>query len=302
MRIEGRKTMSRTKFLLVLIVIAGIVLSSCSVPGLSLAAPSVANIASQSIAKSAPAANAPLVANAQVDPQVIALQDAYETIFKNLDPSVVTITISSQVSTGTGRRGSNGRSQGQIVPVAEGSGFVWDTQGHIVTNNHVIEGASRITVMFADGSTATAKLIGADPVNDLAVIQVSGVPTARLKPVVVGDSSKVKVGEMVIAIGNPFGLGNTMTSGIVSATGRSIQSDAGSTRSRFSGSQGSTINGIIQTDAAINPGNSGGVLLDMSGAFIGVPSQIASDSGSNSGVGFAIPSNTVVKVVAKFIK
>ncbi len=294
--------MSRTKYLSVTILIAGILLSSCSAPSLSLAAPALANIASQSINLNAPVTNAPAATNIQVAPEVVALQAAYETIFKNVDPSVVTITISSQVSTSTSRRGTTGRGQSQVVPTAEGSGFVWDTQGHIVTNNHVVDGAAKISVTFADGSTASATVVGTDPANDLAVIKVSGVAAAKLKPVVVGDSSKVKVGEMVIAIGNPFGLGNTMTNGIVSATGRTIQSDAGSTRSRLSASQGSDITGIIQTDAPINPGNSGGVLLDMNGNFIGIPSQIASDSGSNSGVGFAIPSNTVSQVVAKLIK
>jgi serine protease Do len=304
MPVLGRKTMSRNKFLPVLFLIAGILLSSCSVPGLALEAPAIANIDSPSIQVSAPLNTAPIIANEQIAPQVLALQDAYENIYKNVNPSVVTITISSTVSSLTGRfGGSNGQSgQGQTVPVAEGSGFIWDTSGHIVTNNHVVEGASKITVTFSDGVSYSASVVGTDPVNDLAVIKVEGAPAASLKPVTVADSSKVMVGEMVIAIGNPFGLGNTMTNGVVSATGREIQSSAGSTRGRQGRSQASTIKNIIQTDASINPGNSGGVLLDMNGSLIGVPSQIASDSGSNSGVGFAIPSNTVSTVVAKIIK
>ena len=186
------------------------------------------------------------------------------------------------------------------MPTAEGSGFIWDTAGHIVTNNHVVDGAAKISVIFSDGTSYDAKLVGTDPNNDLAVIQVTGAPASLLKPITVGDSSQVKVGQMVVAIGNPFGLDNTMTNGIVSAIGRSIQS-AGSSQSRFNSASSSTITDVIQTDAAINPGNSGGVLLDMNGALIGVPSQIESASGSNSGVGFAIPSATVSRVVPQLI-
>jgi serine protease Do len=289
----------------VVILIAAVLLSACSVPGLSSAAPAAINPIVQSIPVSAPVANAPVTVNPQTSVDVNALQNAYEKIFQVVNPSVVTITISSQVSTSSRLRGnsqgSGQSSQGQIVPTAEGSGFVWDMAGHIVTNNHVVEGAAKISVTFSDGTSYDAKLVGTDPNNDLAVIQVTGTPAGLLKPVVVGDSTQVKVGEMVIAIGNPFGLENTMTNGIVSATGRSIQTGAGSSQSRFGGSQGATISNIIQTDAAINPGNSGGVLVDMTGALIGVPSQIESASGSNSGVGFAIPSAIVSQVVPQLI-
>jgi serine protease Do len=290
--------MKSTKSLPVVILIAAVLLSACSAP--SLSAPAAINPIVQSIPVSAPVASAPVTVDPQTSVNVTAIQNAYENIFQVVNPSVVTITISSQVSTSS-RFGNSQSSQGQIVPTAEGSGFVWDTAGHIVTNNHVVEGAAKISVTFSDGTSYDAKLTGTDPSNDLAVIQVTGAPAALLKPIVVGDSTQVKVGEMVIAIGNPFGLENTMTNGIVSAIGRSIQTGAGSSQSRFGGSQGSTISDIIQTDAAINPGNSGGVLVDMSGALIGVPSQIESASGSNSGVGFAIPSATVSKVVPQLI-
>jgi 2-alkenal reductase len=185
-----------------------------------------------------------------------------------------------------------------VVPSAEGSGFIWDSAGHIVTNNHVVEGADKISVTFSDGSTYDAKLVGTDPNSDLAVIQVTGAPASLIKPVSVADSTQVKVGQLVVAIGNPFGLANTMTTGIVSAIARSISASAGNSTT---GTAGFSIPDVIQTDAAINPGNSGGVLVDMNGALIGVPSQIESASGSNSGVGFAIPSAIVSRVVPQLI-
>jgi S1-C subfamily serine protease len=214
-----------------------------------------------------------------------------------VNPSVVTIMISSQVS----GQGNGQNSQGQVVPTAQGSGFIWDTAGHIVTNNHVIEGAAKISVTFSNGSSYDAKLVGADPNSDLAVIQVTGVPAALLKPVTVGDSTQVKVGQLVVAIGNPYGLSNTMTTGIVSGIGRSIQAGANSSQNGPTTAPSFSIPDVIQTDAAINPGNSGGVLVDMNGALIGVPSQIESASGSNSGVGFAIPSAIVSRVVPQLI-
>ncbi len=226
-----------------------------------------------------------------------ALQNTYEAIFQNTNPSVVSIQVSSQVTTNSRSRNSQG-SQGQIVPSGEGSGFIWDSAGHIVTNNHVVEGAAKISVTFSDGSAYDAKLIGTDPNNDLAVIQVTGAPASLIKPIKVADSTQVKVGQLVVAIGNPFGLGNTMTTGIVSAIGRSIQAGAGSQNSNM---PNFSIPDIIQTDAAINPGNSGGALVDLNGALIGVPSQIESASGSNSGVGFAIPSAIVNRVAAQLI-
>jgi putative serine protease PepD len=179
--------------------------------------------------------------------------------------------------------GNSGSSQ------AEGTGWVYDSDGHIVTNNHVVSGASSVKVNFADGSSATATVVGADPSTDLAVLKVSG-DTSKLSPLPLGDSSAARVGDGVVAIGDPFGLEGTVTSGIVSALNREIQAP-----------NGTPIEGAIQTDAAINHGNSGGPLFNMNGQVIGVTSQIESDSGGNDGVGFAIPSNTVKAIASQLI-
>jgi putative serine protease PepD len=174
---------------------------------------------------------------------------------------------------------------------AEGSGFVIDSDGHIVTNDHVIDGATSITVTFADKTTATAKLTGADPSSDLAVIQVDAAAAKlRLTPLTFADSSGVQVGQSVLAIGSPYGLEGTLTTGIVSALDRAIQAP-----------NHYTIAGAIQTDAAINSGNSGGPLLNADGKVVGINAQIESSSGSNAGIGFAIPSNTVRSVAQSLI-
>jgi S1-C subfamily serine protease len=176
--------------------------------------------------------------------------------------------------------------------MATGSGFVIDTDGHIVTNNHVVEGGTYYEVTFRDGSVVEATLVGRDPDADLAVIKVD--PTqVSLQPVAIGDSSKVFIGQQVMAIGSPFGQEQafTLTTGIVSAIGRSLRNE-----NRFS------IPELIQTDAAINPGNSGGPLLDMAGNVIGINTAILSASNSGSGVGFAIPSNTVRRIVPYLIR
>ncbi|HEX5467936.1 MAG TPA: trypsin-like peptidase domain-containing protein [Gaiellaceae bacterium] len=175
--------------------------------------------------------------------------------------------------------------QGQAL----GSGFVIDDQGHVVTNDHVVAGATSISVEFADGSTHDAQLVGTDASTDIAVIKVS-VPSSELQPLSLSDSSAVQVGDAVVAIGSPLGLNETVTSGIVSALHRTITSP-----NNFS------INDAIQTDAAINHGNSGGPLLDLQGHVIGINSQIESDSGGNDGIGFAVPSNTVKSVVSQLL-
>ncbi len=177
-----------------------------------------------------------------------------------------------------------------------GSGFVWDKEGHIVTNNHVIENAEKVTVKFADGTQVDAKVVGADPDSDLAVLKVD-VAADKLQPVTLANSDEVKVGQIAVAIGNPFGLENSMTIGFVSALGRLL--DAGSETAATSHY---SIPDIIQTDAAINPGNSGGVLVDSQARVIGVTSAIESPVRANSGVGFVIPSNIVAKVVPALIK
>jgi len=171
-----------------------------------------------------------------------------------------------------------------------GSGFVYDEEGRIITNNHVVEGATSISVTFLNGRIADATLVGTDPYSDMAVIDVN-VPGEDLIPVTLGDSSELLVGEYVVAIGNPFGLANTMTLGIVSALGR--QSSAPGNY---------VIVDVIQTDAAINPGNSGGPLLSLRGEVIGMNTWILSDTGQFSGVGFAIPSDTIKREAASLIE
>ena len=172
--------------------------------------------------------------------------------------------------------------------VASGSGFLIDTEGHIITNNHVVEGATKVTVKLgSENSTHPAEVVGADPASDVALLKVD-LPADQLHPLALGDSSKVQVGDPVVAIGNPFGLDRTVTSGIVSALQRQIQAP-----------NGFSINHVIQTDAAINPGNSGGPLIDSSGSVIGINSQIQTGGGSggNVGIGFAVPINTAREVV-----
>jgi len=175
------------------------------------------------------------------------------------------------------------------VPQGTGTGIVWDEEGTIVTNAHVIEGAQAVTVRLQDGSTYEAKFVGAAPEKDLAVLRIAA-PADKLRPLPKGDSDQLEVGRKVLAIGNPFGLDTTLTTGIVSALGREIQSPSGR-----------TIRGVIQTDAAINPGNSGGPLLDSAGRLIGINTAIIGPGGGSAGIGFAVPVNTVRKVVPELI-
>ena len=172
-----------------------------------------------------------------------------------------------------------------------GSGFVFDKEGHIITNNHVVENAKKISITFVDGISYNAQLVGTDPYADIAVIKLDINPE-KLYPLPIGDSSKLKVGEQISAIGNPFGLSGSMTSGIVSQLGRLLPVHG----SFFS------IPDVIQTDAAINPGNSGGPLLNMNAEVVGINTAIYSNDGSFSGVGFSIPSNVVLKIVPTLIK
>lgn len=177
------------------------------------------------------------------------------------------------------------------VPRGTGSGFIWDDAGHVVTNFHVIQGASQATVKLADGRDYQAALVGASPAHDIAVLKI-GVGFKRPPAVPVGTSADLKVGQKVFAIGNPFGLDWTLTTGIISALDRSLPSEAG----------GAAIEHLIQTDAAINPGNSGGPLLDSAGRLIGINTAIYSPSGASAGIGFAVPVDTVMRVVPQLIK
>ncbi len=177
-----------------------------------------------------------------------------------------------------------------IPETGAGSGVIFDRKGHIVTNYHVVEDAQRLDVTLSDGSKYEAEIVGIDPGNDIAVIRIKA-PPDRLKPIPLGDSGSLMVGQKVLAIGNPFGLENTLTVGVVSSLGRTMKSV-----------DGRLMHGIIQTDAAINPGNSGGPLLDGEGRMIGVNTAIFSPVGASIGIGFAIPVNTVKKVVPQLIE
>jgi S1-C subfamily serine protease len=204
-------------------------------------------------------------------------------IFKTASPSVVFIT------THAVRRHPFTRNV-QKIPAGTGSGFFWDDQGHIVTNFHVIREASLASVTLSDQSTYDASLVGAAPTKDLAVLKIDA-PKDKLRPLGRGNSGDLLVGQLAIAIGNPFGLDHTLSTGVVSGLGREIQSLAKV-----------PIFGVIQTDAAINPGNSGGPLLDSRGQLIGVNTAIYSPSGASAGIGFAVPVDTVNRVVPQLIK
>jgi S1-C subfamily serine protease len=229
------------------------------------------------------------------------IETTLENIYARVNPSVVNIDVVQRLDTTLppfpdipGFPFPGPQDQPQYTR-GLGSGFIWDSAGDIVTNNHVVENAANITITFHDGTIVTAKIVGADPDSDLAVVKVD-LPSGQLKPVQMGDSAQLKVGQLAIAIGNPFGLEGTMTVGIVSALGRQLPANRNSLGLTYN------ISDIIQTDASVNPGNSGGVLLDSAGRVIGVPSDIASMSGSSSGVGFAIPSAIVQQVVPALIK
>ena len=229
------------------------------------------------------AAPTPLPASIEISADAVEL--LLQNVYERTNPGVVNIDVSG----GTGA---------DLTEFGSGSGFVIDLDGHIVTNNHVVDGADEIDVTFADGTAAIAKLVGTDSYSDLAVIKVD-VAAAKLQPLAIADSDLVKVGQRVIAIGNPFGLVGTMTVGIVSGKGRTLPADSPSSASgNFSNPD------IIQTDAAINPGNSGGPLLNSKGEVIGVNAAIRTDgtNRANSGVGFAIPSNTVRRVAQQILK
>jgi len=247
------------------------------------------------------------VSTAQTTPSAGTVLDAVEAtlgdIYQQVNPSVVNIQVA-------GAAGNLPLDHPSIPGFPEdpsqpdqpyqqqglGSGFVWDREGHIVTNNHVVDGAERITVTFYDDTTVAGEVVGTDPNSDLAVVKVD-LPADRLQPVEVADSTQVQVGQLAVAIGNPFGLEGSMTVGFVSALGRSLPV---TTNSLMAPSY--TIPDIIQTDAPINPGNSGGVLVNDEGQLIGVPSAIESPVRANAGIGFAVPSAIVQKVVPALIE
>ncbi len=226
---------------------------------------------------------APALTNALEQEQNVLIE-----LYRRINPAVVSIeVIGSHPALGDG-------SAPEDIPLGQGSGFLFDDQGHIITNNHVVEGANAFQVRFSDGSVYTAALIGVDPGSDLAVIKVDELPQGTA-PLRLADSREVEVGQTAIAIGNPFGLQNTLTVGVVSGVGRSLAGPASQNRGRF------RIPNVIQTDAAINPGNSGGPLLNVRGEVIGVNTAIRSESGVFEGVGYAVPANAVARVAPAII-
>jgi len=257
----------------------------------------------------------PLPQSSGVGDLLAAYQSALENVYINVNPSVVNINVKKMITTGDFEMPNGTPFQFPSIPgfpqspddnqVPEpdvpqyqqglGSGFVWDKQGYIITNNHVVEGADEIEVTFHDGSIFSAELIGTDPDSDLAVLKIDA-DEELLQPVSIADSNDIRVGQLGIAIGNPYGLEGTMTVGIISAIGRSMPISNGmQTGPVYS------IPDVIQTDAPINPGNSGGVLVNDQGQVLGVTYAIESSSGSNAGIGFVIPSNIVKKVIPELI-
>lgn len=211
-------------------------------------------------------------------------------IFKQVENSVVQIT--SKVSTVNQNIIING-SPLESQSTRLGSGFVYDRLGHIITNNHVVDGAKTVDVRFVDGNIYSANVVGTDPFNDIAVLQITDdYSDEQLNPLSLADSSSLDVGQQVIAIGNPFGLSDTMTTGIISQMGRLLPNQG----------SGYSIPNVIQTDAAINPGNSGGPLLNMNGQVIGINTAIQSTTGEFSGIGFAVPSNTIKRILPSLIE
>jgi len=222
---------------------------------------------------------------APAEAQLNREEQANVNVFKQASPSVVNISTRKALAA---RDGDLSLNMGRIQS-GTGSGFLWDTDGHVVTNYHVIDDSDSVMVRLTDGTEWDAKVLGNAPEFDLAVLKIEA-PAERLRPLAIGRSDTLEVGQQVYAIGNPFGLDQTLTTGIVSGLGREIDSQSGG-----------VIRGVVQTDAAINPGNSGGPLLDSRGRLIGVNTAILSRSGSSAGVGFAVPVNTVRSTVPLLI-
>jgi S1-C subfamily serine protease len=229
------------------------------------------------------------VGDATVQPRAVAPRGPLSaderntiSIFESVSPSVVYITTAQYVRDFFSRNVMR-------VPQGTGSGFIWDDDGRIVTNYHVIRGANEALVRLGDQRSYQARLVGASPEHDIAVLQID-VPADLPPPIPVGSSSDLQVGQTVLAIGNPFGLDHTLTTGIVSALNRTVENEAGG-----------DIVGVIQTDAAINPGNSGGPLIDSAGRLVGINTMIYSPSGAYAGIGFAVPVDTINRVVPRII-
>lgn len=266
---------------LVIFVLAG---AGLGLPALQESVAAGVASAAAAQAAAAPQQVARVAASPVLDESVTAnaMEAQIEAIYEVTSLSVVNITNRTTIYN---------RFMGAQEQEGTGSGFVYDTEGHILTNYHVIEGADEILVTLSGGQVFAGVLVGSDPTNDLAVLQVDAGDALPL-PLALGDSGDLKVGQTVLAIGNPFGLQQTLTTGVVSALGRVIESPE----------EGQYIGEAIQTDAAINPGNSGGPMLDLQGRVIGINSQILSTSGSSAGIGFAVSSNTILRVVPGLIE
>ncbi|HNS50278.1 MAG TPA: trypsin-like peptidase domain-containing protein [Anaerolineae bacterium] len=273
----------RYTWLLALIILA-LVSAGLSLPPLqgSVAAEAASTAAGQATAVPQQVARAAASTVLDESAAANAMEAQIEAVYEATSPSVVNITNRTTVYN---------RFMGAQEQEGTGSGFVYDAEGHIFTNYHVIEGADEILVTLSGGQVFSAELVGSDPTNDLAVLKVDAGDVLPL-PLALGDSGDLRVGQAVLAIGNPFGLQQTLTTGVVSALGRVIESPE----------EGQYIGEAIQTDAAINPGNSGGPMLDLQGRVIGINSQILSTSGSSAGIGFAVSSNTILRVVPRLIE
>ena len=294
----------------IVLVVALLLLSSCGVLGVVVARAIQARPLQVAPTPESRMIQAPPAGAVQTPPvssgSLAALEGTLQSIYEQVSPSVVNIQVLQRRSSGLNLPGFQGfpfnlpdsQQPEDQYQSGSGSGFVWDKRGHIVTNNHVVEGADKIRVTFVDGLTVTGGVIGADPDSDLAVVKVD-LPADQLRPVQLADSTQVKVGSLAVAIGQPFGLENTMTVGFVSALGRSmpVESESG-----MATGPSYTIPDVIQTDAPINPGNSGGVLLNSQGQVIGVTSAIISPVRASAGIGFAVPSAIVQKVVPVLIE
>jgi S1-C subfamily serine protease len=260
----------------VLALVIAIVLAGCGDRQLTLTAAQSGNQAVV-LPTPTPMANRQVVAYA-AQPALsgdIALEDRLIQLYAQANPSVVYII---------------------AQPIGSGSGFVYDDQGHIVTNNHVVEGAVALEVVFANGERRSARVVGTDTDGDLAVIQVDTLPSG-VSPLPLAAADDIAVGQFVVAIGNPFGEQGSMSLGIVSGLGRSLASQ----RADEDGSSSYTLPAVIQTDAPINPGNSGGPLLNLAGQVIGINAAIASTTGANTGVGFSIPVGAIQRIVPNLI-
>jgi serine protease Do len=301
-------TMQTKKLVIpVLLVVIAMVASACSSTLAALPA-TTANDIKGTLVEVAQEEQKPLESSPAASPVEPGLLAAYENtlteIYEQVNPSVVNIRV-----VGAGSPVVSLPDQMPSIPglpelpqsqqpsnQSLGSGFVWDKQGYIITNNHVVESAQKIEVTFSNDTVVDAELVGTDPDSDLAVIKVD-LSSDELQPVQIANSDQVRVGQLAIAIGNPFGLEGTMTVGIVSALGRSLPASEGIT-----GGPVYSIPDVIQTDAPINPGNSGGVLINATGELIGVTTAIESPVRANAGIGFVIPASIVERVVPQLIE